>query len=81
VVGEDGKTYPARRRRPRPRMPEKPALPEWVALACQLAQDLPVPWAEVPEVHRPEARGVLEYLADAVALQLAAGDAPPPAFD
>lgn len=71
ITGEDGKRYPARKRR-RPKMPEQPGLPDWVAVAGQLATMIPVHWEEVPAVHRAEAREVLEDLADAVAAQLAA---------
>lgn len=71
ITGEDGKRYPARKRR-RPKAPEAPGIPDWVARAGQLSTMIPVHWEEVPAVHRAEAREVLEELADAIAAQLAA---------
>jgi hypothetical protein len=71
ITGEDGKRYPARKRR-QPKVPDQPGIPDWVAVAGQLSTMIPVHWEEVPAVHRAEAREVLEDLADAVAAQLAA---------
>lgn len=79
ITGEDGKRYPARRRR-RPQVPEAPGIPDWLALAGQLVTMLPVHWEEVPTVHRAEARSVLEDLALAITAQIAAPEAPVP-FD
>lgn len=80
VTGADGKTYPARLRRPKPRMPAVPSLPEWIALADTLRAQLPINWHEVPEVWRPEARHVLTELAEAVDVQLQATDESPAPF-
>lgn len=77
ITGEDGKRYPARKRR-RPKMPAAPGLPDWVALAGQLVTLIPVNWEEVPAVHRAEAREILEELADAVAAQLDPADSTTP---
>lgn len=70
ITGADGKRYPARRAL-RPRMPAKPALPDWVAMAGQLRDMLPVHWRDVPEDYRAEAREVLEDLAELIGAQLA----------
>jgi ParB-like chromosome segregation protein Spo0J len=78
VVGLDGKTYPARRRPRRPKLPAAPALPDWVAVAGQLATMLPVHWQEVPAVHHAEARYVLEELSEIIAAQLEMPERPTP---
>lgn len=76
VTGADGKRYPGRRR-PRPKVPTAPALPDWVALTGQLVMMLPVHWGDVPAIHHREAREALEDLADAIAVQLGISEEEP----
>jgi ParB-like chromosome segregation protein Spo0J len=81
ITGADGKRYPARRRPHRPKLPAAPALPDWVAVAGQLATMLPVHWQEVPAVHHAEARYILEELSEIIAAQLEMPERPAPFND